>query len=116
MRPFIRERQQGFLKGRSVLKNLLDIGTVWKRGGEDYLFTGHDRSTGEQRWEASSVDLAIGSNSQLRAIAEAYATDDAGQRFVEDFVAAWTKVMNLDRFDAPGANLTGTQPAFSMAR
>jgi len=97
-------------------KNLLDIGTVWKRGGEDYLFTGHDRSTGEQRWEASSVDLAIGSNSQLRAIAEAYATDDAGQRFVEDFVAAWTKVMNLDRFDAPGANLTGTQPAFSMAR
>ena len=96
--------------------NLLDIGTVWKRAGEDNLFTGHDRTTGEERWQASSVDLAIGSNSQLRAIAEVYASADAERLFVEDFVAAWTKVMNLDRFDALGANLTGTQPAFSMRR
>ncbi len=96
--------------------NLLDLGTVWKRAGEDHLYTGHDRATGEQRWEASSVDLAIGANSQLRAIAEVYAAADARGMFVEDFVAAWTKVMNLDRFDAPGANLTGTEPAFSMAR
>jgi catalase-peroxidase len=59
-----------------------------------------DRSTGKTRWTASPVDLVFGSNSELRAVAEFYAADDARTRFVDDFVAAWTKVMNLDRFDA----------------
>ena len=60
---------------------------------------GHDRETGEPRWAATSVDLVFGSDSQLRALAEVYASADARQKFVEDFVAAWTKVMNLDRFE-----------------
>ena len=60
---------------------------------------GHDRATGHHKWTATAVDLVFGSNSQLRAIAEVYACDDAKQKFVQDFVAAWDKVMNLDRFD-----------------
>ena len=63
------------------------------------MFDGRDRATGEVRWTATTVDLVFGSNSQLRAIAEVYASDDAQERFVRDFVAAWVKVMNLDRFD-----------------
>ena len=80
--------------------NLLDMGTVWTPDtAEEASFTGRDRKTGEVKWTASRVDLVFGSNSQLRAIAEVYAQDDAHQKFVRDFVAAWVKVMNNDRFD-----------------
>jgi catalase-peroxidase len=80
--------------------NLLDMGTAWKAvsAAED-LFEGRDRATGELRWTATRVDLVFGSSSQLRAIAEVYACDDAEEKLVRDFVAAWAKVMNLDRFD-----------------
>ena len=78
--------------------NLLDMSTKWTPSG-DGLYAGRDRASGEPRWTATRVDLVFGSNSQLRALAEVYASDDAGQKFVEDFVAAWVKVMNLDRFD-----------------
>ncbi|TWU03625.1 catalase/peroxidase HPI [Neorhodopirellula pilleata] len=80
--------------------NLLDMSTKWKKSAVcDHFFEGSDRSTGEVKWRASSVDLVFGSNSQLRAIAEVYASDDAKEKFVVDFVAAWNKVMNADRFD-----------------
>ena len=80
--------------------NLLNMDTQWKKSPVcDHFFEGRDRKSGDVRWTASRVDLVFGSNSQLRAIAETYAFDDAKQKFVEDFVAAWTKVMNLDRFD-----------------
>ena len=76
------------------------MGTVWKKSADgEHLYEGRDRKTGELKWTATSVDLVFGSNSQLRAIAEVYASDDAKQKFVDDFVAAWNKVMNLDRFD-----------------
>ncbi len=78
--------------------NLLDMGTAWTPVG-DNAYEGRDRRTGAPRWAASRVDLVFGSNSQLRALAEAYAQADSGGKFVRDFVAAWTKVMNLDRFD-----------------
>lgn len=78
--------------------NVLDIRTKWADQG-DGTFVGTDRSTGDQKWTATRVDLVFGANSQLRAVSEVYAQDDAGQKFVEDFVAAWTKVMNADRFD-----------------
>ena len=80
--------------------HLLDIGTTWKpMSGAGDVFEGRDRVTGDVKWTATRVDLIFGSNSQLRALAEVYASDDATQKFVEDFVAAWTKVMELDRFD-----------------
>jgi catalase-peroxidase len=80
--------------------NLLDMATEWKPTSKEAdLFDGCDRKTGERRWTASRVDLVFGSNSQLRAIAEVYACSDAQEKFVRDFVAAWCKVMNLDRFD-----------------
>ena len=80
--------------------NLLDMGTQWKSISEDSeLYMGTDRSTGQPKWTASRVDLVFGSNSELRALAEVYASSDAQEKFVKDFVAAWTKVMNLDRFD-----------------
>jgi catalase-peroxidase len=80
--------------------NLLDMGTKWERSETtEGVFEGRDRGTGEQRWSGTSVDLIFGSNSQLRALAEVYACDDAQGAFVRDFVAAWDKVMNLDRFD-----------------
>ncbi|QQP87565.1 catalase/peroxidase HPI [Skermanella sp. TT6] len=80
--------------------NLLDMGTVWKPLSEDeMLFEGRDRATGEAKWTATRVDLAFGANSELRAIAEVYGAGDAQERFARDFVAAWTKVMELDRFD-----------------
>ncbi len=83
--------------------NLLDMRTAWKPvGPEADLFEGSDRATGERRWTATRVDLVFGANSQLRAIAEVYACADAREKFVRDFVAAWTKVMNLDRFDLNG--------------
>jgi catalase-peroxidase len=80
--------------------NLLDMGTVWTQGGGYDTYEGRDRATGELKWTATSVDLIFGSHSQLRSLAEVYASADAGHKFVDDFVAAWTKVMNLDRFDA----------------
>ncbi|KKW91724.1 catalase/peroxidase HPI [Sphingobium chungbukense] len=80
--------------------NLLDMGTAWKEvEGQKDLFTATDRKTNEQKWTGTRVDLIFGSNSQLRALAEVYAAADAGDKFVHDFVAAWTKVMNADRFD-----------------
>ncbi len=80
--------------------NLLDMKTSWSpAAGSDDLFEGRDRATGELTWTGSRVDLVFGSNSQLRAIAEVYASDDAETKFVNDFVAAWAKVMDLDRFD-----------------
>ncbi|HEX5968651.1 MAG TPA: peroxidase family protein, partial [Intrasporangium sp.] len=80
--------------------NLLDMGTEWKTSETTAnVYDGRDRTTGEVRWTATAVDLVFGSHSQLRAIAEFYASDDAREKFVKDFVAAWDKVMNLDRFD-----------------
>ncbi|MFI2645385.1 catalase/peroxidase HPI [Streptomyces sp. NPDC018610] len=80
--------------------NLLDLGTEWKAtSGDATTFEGRDAATGEVKWAGSRADLVFGSNSELRAIAEVYASDDAKEKFVTDFVAAWTKVMNLDRFD-----------------
>jgi len=80
--------------------NLLDLGTNWKPvGGPNELYEGHDRKTGALKWTATRVDLIIGSNTELRAVAEVYACADAQEKFVRDFVAAWDKVMNLDRFD-----------------
>jgi catalase-peroxidase len=80
--------------------NLLDMGTVWKSTSADQTaFEGRDAATGELKWTGSRADLVFGSNSELRALAEVYASDDAKEKFVRDFAAAWTKVMNLDRFD-----------------
>jgi catalase-peroxidase len=80
--------------------NLLDMGTVWKATSDDAdVFEGHDRKTGKRKWTGTRVDLIFGSNAQLRAIAEVYAQDNAQKKFVADFVAAWNKVMNADRFD-----------------
>ncbi|MFE2601382.1 catalase/peroxidase HPI [Streptomyces sp. NPDC059396] len=80
--------------------NLLDLGTTWKATSEDAnTFEGSDAATGETKWTASRADLVFGSNSELRALAEVYASDDAKEKFVSDFVAAWNKVANLDRFD-----------------
>ena len=80
--------------------NLLDMGTEWKPKSEDGdVFEGHDRATGKAKWTGTRVDLIFGSNSQLRALAEIYAQDDSKENFVRDFVAAWNKVMNADRFD-----------------
>ncbi|NNF23916.1 MAG: catalase/peroxidase HPI [Rhodobacteraceae bacterium] len=80
--------------------NLLEMGTAWKVSEDDEgVFEGRDRASGELKWTGTRVDLVFGSNSQLRALAEVYASDDADQRFVPDFVKAWTKVMDADRFD-----------------
>jgi catalase-peroxidase len=80
--------------------NLLDIGTEWKATSDTKeLFEGRDRKTGKLKWTGTRVDLLFGSNSQLRALAEVYGSSDAQEKFIGDFVAAWTKVMNLDRFD-----------------
>jgi catalase-peroxidase len=80
--------------------NLLDMGTVWEQASEDRdVFNGRDRKTGELKWTATRVDLIFGSNSQLRALAEVYACSDSQEKLLNDFIAAWNKVMNLDRFD-----------------
>jgi catalase-peroxidase len=80
--------------------NLLDMGTEWKPISDDQdEFEGRDRKTGNLKWTGTRVDLIFGSNSQLRALAEVYGSSDAQEKFVHDFVAAWNKVMNLDRFD-----------------
>jgi catalase-peroxidase len=79
--------------------NLLDMGTEWKATSDENVFEGHDRKTGKPKWTGTRVDLVFGSNSQLRALAEVYGQADTQQKFVADFVAAWNKVMNADRFD-----------------
>ena len=79
--------------------NLLDMGTKWQKSATDGVLEGRDRATSELKWTGTVVDLVFGSNSQLRAVAEVYACSDSQERFVKDFVAAWSKVMNLDRFD-----------------
>jgi catalase-peroxidase len=80
--------------------NLLDMGTEWKQADEHrYLFDGYDRKTGELKWRATRVDLIFGHHDELRSVAEVYACDDAEEKFVKDFISAWSKVMNLDRFD-----------------
>ena len=80
--------------------NLLDINTVWKATSEEHeRFEGFDRKTGKLKWTATRVDLIFASNSQLRAIAEVYACDDNKEKFINDFIAAWNKVMNADRFE-----------------
>ena len=81
--------------------NLLDMRTRWQPNGSDGSYVGSDRNTSEQKWTATRVDLIFGSHSELRAIAEVYACSDSKENFVNDFVAAWNKVMNLDRFDLP---------------
>jgi catalase-peroxidase len=80
--------------------NLLDMSTEWKPSSEsEGVYEGRDRATGEVKWTGTGADLVFGSNSQLRAVAEVYASSDGSDAFVRDFVAAWDKVMNLDRFD-----------------
>jgi catalase-peroxidase len=80
--------------------NLLDMSTVWtKDNSTDGVYHGHDRASGKLKWQATPVDLIFGSSSELRAIAEVYASDDADKKFVNDFIKAWVKVMQLDRFD-----------------
>jgi catalase-peroxidase len=79
--------------------NLLDMAVEWRPASTAGLYEGRDRASGQVRWTGTRVDLVFGSNSELRALAEVYASDDAREKFVQDFVAAWTKVMNLDRFD-----------------
>ncbi len=79
--------------------NLLDMGTVWQATPDENVFEGRDRKTGELQWTGSRVDLIFGSNSQLRALAEVYGCEDSQEKFINDFVAVWDKVMNLDRFD-----------------
>jgi catalase-peroxidase len=91
--------------------NLLDMGTAWKSVDEsgDQEFTGTDRATDRQKWTATRTDLVFGSNAQLRAISEVYAADDAKEKFVKDFIAAWVKVMNADRFDLARKSSAWTQ-------
>ena len=80
--------------------NLLDMNTTWQASpAADGVFHGRDRATDAPKWTGTRIDLLFGSNSQLRAVAEVYASDDSKEAFVKDFVAAWTKVMNLDRYD-----------------
>lgn len=79
--------------------NLLDMGTEWRAAASENLFEGHDRKTKTLLWTATRVDRIFGSHSELRALAEVYACSDAGEKFAKDFVGAWTKVMNADRFD-----------------
>jgi catalase-peroxidase len=79
--------------------NLLDMNTAWKASSDDEVYDGIDRKTGEKKWTATRADLVFGSHAELRAIAEVYGCADGQEKFVKDFVAAWDKVMNLDRFD-----------------
>ena len=80
--------------------NLVDMRTAWApKAGEEGLYASHDRKTGDRKWTATRVDLIFGSNAQLRALSEVYAQIDGAEKFVKDFVLAWTKVMELDRFD-----------------
>jgi catalase-peroxidase len=94
----------------SFFVNLMDMGTVWKPTEEPYVYQGFDRQTGEPKWSATEVDLVFGSNAELRAVAEVYAYDDAQEMFVDDFVRAWTKVMNADRYDLSDDMRLGEAP------
>jgi catalase-peroxidase len=97
--------------------NLLDMDTQWQKSSVcDHFYEGKDREMDKVKWTGSRVDLVFGSNSQLRAIAEMYASDDAKQKFVEDFVAAWDKVMNLDRFDLASSAANSAKPKTSPTR
>lgn len=99
------EAQQGILTDKpgtlsnDFFVNLLDMSTAWKKSKLEDIYIGHDRQTGKEKWVATPVDLIFGSHSELRAIAEVYAANDGREKFVNDFVNAWTKVMTLDRFD-----------------
>jgi catalase-peroxidase len=99
------EAQQGILTDKpgtlsnDFFVNLLDMSTEWKQSKLEGIYTGHDRKTGKAKWVATPVDLIFGSHSELRAVAEAYAANDSEEMFINDFIAAWTKVMTLDRFD-----------------
>jgi len=79
--------------------NLLDIGIEWKATSDENVFEGYDRKSGKLKWTGTRVDLVFGSNSELRALAEVYASADSSEKFVKDFAAAWVKVINADRFD-----------------
>jgi catalase-peroxidase len=81
--------------------NLLDMDTDWNVSWIEHIYEGRDRQTGKVKWTGTAVDLIFGSHSELRAIAEVYASDDGQHKFVRDFIAAWVKVMNLDRFELP---------------
>ena len=95
--------------------NLLDMGTEWRKSSKsEHVFEGRDRRTGAVKWTGTAVDLVFGSNSQLRAIAEFYACDDSQQAFVRDFVAAWNKVMNLDRFELAAGARNEVSSAFTL--
>jgi catalase-peroxidase len=98
--------------------NLLDAGTAWRPSGsaEEKVYEGRDRATGKLRWTATAADLVFGAHSQLRALAEVYASDDAKEKFVRDFVAAWNKVMNLDRFDLLARARSGRQRSAAANR
>ena len=88
--------------------NLLDTATAWRPSASNKdVYEGYDRATGAVKWTATAADLVFGAHSQLRALAEVYACDDADRKFVHDFVAAWSKVMNLDRYDLLAAALDG---------
>jgi catalase-peroxidase len=94
--------------------NLLDAGTAWRPSASDKnIYEGSDRTTGKAKWTATAADLVFGAHSQLRALAEVYASDDGKEKFVRDFVAAWTKVMNLDRFDLLAQARAGKRGAAS---
>jgi catalase-peroxidase len=95
--------------------NLLDSGTEWKASSTENVYEGRDRATGKLKRTATAVDLVFGSNSELRALSEVYASDDSKEKFVRDFVAAWNKVMNLDRFDLVAQGL-GVRPLASSSR
>ncbi|MGH9045416.1 MAG: catalase/peroxidase HPI, partial [Acidimicrobiales bacterium] len=82
--------------------NLLDMGTEWKPSlSSEHVYEGRELASGNLKWTATAVDLVFGSHAQLRAIAEVYGSEDAKEKFVSDFIAAWHKVMSLDRFDLP---------------
>jgi catalase-peroxidase len=92
--------QSPALLSNAFFVNLLDMSTRWTKSSTSaQVYEGYDRKTGKLKWTATPVDLIFGSNSELRAVAEVYAYDDAQEKFVHDFIAAWVKVMNLDRFD-----------------
>jgi catalase-peroxidase len=94
--------------------NLLDAGTAWRPAASDKnVYEGSDRATGKVKWTATAVDLVFGAHSQLRALAEVYGSDDGKEKFVRDFVAAWDKVMNLDRYDLLAQARTAKRAAAS---